>query len=130
LRAVVWLGSFKETPQTSEQIARGTGVPPRYLYKVLQTMTGAGLLESQPGPGGGYFLARPAAAITMLDVIQAFGPIQRIRTCPLGHESHIPNLCPLHRELDAAFAQMEQAFARVTIARFLKQHTSTSLLCD
>ena len=45
--------------------------PAPYLAKHLQAMSRAGILESVQGPGGGYRLARPAAEISVLDVVEA-----------------------------------------------------------
>lgn len=46
-------------------------VPPAYLAKQLQALTAAGITRSLPGPLGGYRLARPAAEISVLDVVLA-----------------------------------------------------------
>jgi Rrf2 family nitric oxide-sensitive transcriptional repressor len=119
LRAVIWLASHPDSPQTKDEMARAADVPPRYFYKVLQALGRAGIVRSQPGPGGGYKLARPADQMTILDVVNVVGPVQRIHSCPLGIESHNPTLCPLHRELDKAFAQIEAAFGRVTIGQLV-----------
>ena len=123
LRAVLWLASHPETSQTKDEMAKAAGVPPRYFYKVLQTLGRAGFVQSQPGPGGGYRLAKPADEITILDIVNVVGPIQRIRECPLGIESHNPMLCPLHKELDKAFAQIEAAFSRVTIGQLISKRS-------
>ena len=53
------------------RLAEYHGVPPAYLAKALQSLAGAGIVESRPGPLGGYRLARPPAAITLLDVVLA-----------------------------------------------------------
>ena len=129
LRAIVWIASRPEGPQTSDQIAAVTQVPPRYLYKVLQTLTEAGLVQSQPGPKGGYSLAQPANQISLLDVINTVAPIARITTCPLKLNSHATELCPLHHELDQAYQRTENAFKKVTIAQLLNRRTSVKPLC-
>jgi Rrf2 family protein len=63
-----------------KSLASYHGVSESYLLKHLQALTSAGLLESVPGPKGGYRLARPAAEITLLDVVQAIeGPAPAFR---------------------------------------------------
>jgi len=46
-------------------------LPPSYFAKALQALSAAGIVESSRGKTGGYSLARPAAEITMLDVVDA-----------------------------------------------------------
>ena len=53
------------------RLAEYHGVPSAYLAKHLQALAGAGVLETVKGPRGGYRLARPAAEITVLDVVEA-----------------------------------------------------------
>ena len=48
-----------------------TACPSAYLAKHLQALARAGVLETVKGPRGGYRLARPAAEITVLDVVEA-----------------------------------------------------------
>lgn len=118
LRAVVCLAQEPDSPQSADRVAAVTRIPRRYLYKVLQQMVQEGLVRSQAGPNGGYSLARPAEEIKLIDVINVFGPLERMRTCPLGLKSHT-GLCALHRELDKAYASIEATFSRVTVAEIL-----------
>lgn len=53
------------------KLAEFHGVPGAYLAKHLQALSRAGIVESVPGPRGGYRLARPAADITLWDVVAA-----------------------------------------------------------
>lgn len=129
LRAVVSLGRAPEQPQSAERLSEETKVPRRYLHKVLQDLARGGLVRSQSGPGGGYALARSPEAITILAVINAVAPLERIRKCPLGITSH-RSLCPLHAELDRAYAATEAAFDRVTIAQLLETAPRRSPLCQ
>ncbi|KAA0076487.1 Rrf2 family transcriptional regulator [Tardiphaga sp. P9-11] len=52
-------------------LAEFHGVSTSYLLKHLQALSGAGLLIAQPGPTGGYRLARTPDQITLLDVVLA-----------------------------------------------------------
>ena len=83
------------------------------------------------GPvGGGVALAADAKVLTILDVVNAVDPIQRIRTCPLDLKSHGSHLCPLHRRLDNAMAHVEAAFATTTLEEVLSEPGQPMPLCD
>jgi len=129
LRIAACLAREIEVPEPADQLAEQTKVPRRYLQKVLQNLAQAGLVHSRSGPGGGYVLARSPDHITILDVVNAVSPLERIRHCPLGLPSHT-SLCPLHRELDRAYAATEEAFTRVTIGQVLRSTSSITPLCD
>ena len=88
-----------------------------------------GLVRSQPGPGGGYSLALAANEVTILDVVNAVAPLERIRECPLGISSHT-SLCPLHKELDKAYAATETALARVTLSQLTRSSSAIVPLCE
>ncbi|HEX7446889.1 MAG TPA: Rrf2 family transcriptional regulator [Pirellulales bacterium] len=118
LRAVVFLADRADAPQTTQQIAKVTCVPAGYLAKVMQGLRRAGLVAAQRGLHGGFSLARPAAELTVLDVVRAVDPLPRIERCPLGIEGH-QTLCPLHRRLDSAVALVEKALSESTIAELL-----------
>jgi Rrf2 family nitric oxide-sensitive transcriptional repressor len=129
LRAVVWLAREPNGMQSADQISEATKVPRRYLHRVLQDLVKAGLVRSQSGPGGGYSLEKAPADITILDAVNATGGIERIRSCPLGLESH-HELCPLHAELDKAYRNTEEAFSRATLVDVLAVPTSIPPLCE
>lgn len=130
LRAVVHLASESPVGRTTDQIAEATQVPRAYLSKVLQSLGRAGIVHSQRGIGGGFTLSKPCDELTILEVVNAVEPIQRIRTCPLGLASHGMHLCPLHRRLDSALAMVEQAFQSTTLAEVLAEPTSSIPLCE
>jgi Rrf2 family nitric oxide-sensitive transcriptional repressor len=115
LRAVVYLADSDGDPCTGAQISEATQVPPDYLSKVMRELGRAKLVHSRRGFNGGFTLARDPAEITVLQVVNAVDPIERITTCPLGIKGH-GKLCPLHRSLDEAIALVEKAFASTTIA--------------
>jgi Rrf2 family nitric oxide-sensitive transcriptional repressor len=129
LRMVACLASDAEQAVSADLLCEQTKVPRRYLHKVLQDLVRAELVRSRSGPGGGYMLARAADDISILDVVNAVAPLERIRHCPLGLPSHT-SLCPLHKELDQAYAATEDAFARVTIGELLRSESRIVPLCD
>src|SRR3954467_14203153 len=130
LRAVVYLADQAPAPRTTDQIAAATRVPKAYLSKVLQGLGRAGIVHSQRGSGGGMTLVKAAAELTMLEVINAVEPINRIKTCPLGLTAHGTRLCPLHKRMDEALATVEKAFSQTTLAEVLDEPSRSAPLCE
>ena len=129
LRVAVCLAQSPDVLASADELAEVTRIPRRYLHKVVQDLSRGGLVRSQPGPGGGYSIALSPKKITILDVVNAVAPLERIRHCPLGLTSHT-RLCPLHRELDKVYAETEKAFARVTLDQLLRSTSSIVPLCE
>ncbi|WP_137129788.1 Rrf2 family transcriptional regulator [Rhizobium sp. FY34] len=74
-------------------LAEFHGVSTSYLLKHLQALSGAGLLETVPGPKGGYRLAKPPAEISLLDIVLAVeGPQPAFRCAEIRQRG--PNPLP------------------------------------
>jgi Rrf2 family protein len=70
---LAWLGDDEPVP--TARLASTFELPPTYLNKQLQALSRAGIVRSTPGPRGGFRLARPPRAITLLDLVTAIeGP--------------------------------------------------------
>lgn len=129
LRAVAFLAGRPAQPASADLLAEKTKVPRRYLQRVLQDLVVAGVVHSRPGPGGGYELAVAPDQLTIFDIVQAVSPLERIHQCPLGLKTHT-ELCPLHAELDRAYAATEEAFKAVTIKQLVTSTSPVVPLCD
>lgn len=112
------------TALPAARLAEYHGVPPAYLAKHLQALSRAGIVESVAGPKGGYRLARPAAEITMLEVVVAIdGPepafrcteIRRRGPAAVGPEGY-PLPCGIARAMWAAEDAWRAELAKRTIA--------------
>jgi Rrf2 family protein len=78
-------------------IAKEIGAPQNYLGKLLNTLAGVGLLESQKGFGGGFRLARKSGDISLYDIIEPIDKVSRWSGCLLGKGSCTPNSpCAVH----------------------------------
>lgn len=130
LRAATYLATSPDESRTVDQIATATHVPVAYLSKVLQQLVRERIVASRRGTGGGFMLARSPKKLRILEIVQAVDPIERITTCPLGLAAHGKHLCPLHRRLDNALAEMEKAFAASTLAEILAEPTKSVPLCS
>jgi Rrf2 family protein len=63
-------------PVQIRAIAERQAIPPRYLEQIFVRLRRARLVDSKRGPGGGYRLARPAAEITLCEIVEAVeGPL-------------------------------------------------------
>lgn len=129
LRAVACLAAHPGDSLSADFLSLRTKVPRRYLHRVLQDLVAAEILTSRPGPKGGYELVANISLLTILDVVNAVAPVERIRSCPLGLTSHT-SLCPLHKELDKAYAATEAAFRGVTIEALVNSTSPIIPLCD
>jgi Rrf2 family protein len=130
LRAVAHLAAQAPAAQTTDQIAAATRVQRAYLSKVLQKLRKHKVVHSQRGLGGGMTLVKSPAELTILEVVNAVEPIQRIHTCPLGLKAHGVRLCPLHRRMDNALKMVEDAFRQTTLAEVLTEPSDSVPLCD
>jgi Rrf2 family protein len=67
-------------PVKGERLATAQSIPPKFLESILLDLKHAGLVRSQRGAEGGYWLGRPADEITLADVIRAVdGPLANVR---------------------------------------------------
>jgi Rrf2 family protein len=80
LRAVAELAASDPGPLKRDQIAQRQDIPLDYLQSVLSELKHVGIVASQRGSSGGFRLARPAAEISLADVIRAVdGPMANVR---------------------------------------------------
>jgi Rrf2 family protein len=71
LRAAIELAAAPEGHVTAEQLAQAQNIPAKFLETILTQLRRMGLVRSQRGPDGGFWLARPADAISLADIIRA-----------------------------------------------------------
>ncbi len=80
LRAAIELAASGGGPATSDQLARAQQIPAKFLEAILTQLRRAGLVRSQRGPEGGFWLARPPGDISLADIIRAIdGPLVGVR---------------------------------------------------
>jgi Rrf2 family protein len=81
VRAVVELADgSQESPRKVDEVAQAQHIPLSFLENILTQLRSAGIVRSQRGPEGGYWLARPASEINLARVIRAVeGPLVGVR---------------------------------------------------
>jgi Rrf2 family protein len=81
VRAVVELaGSRQDAPRKVDELARAQGIPVSFLENILTQLRSSGIVRSQRGPEGGYWLAHPPDQVNLAQVIRAVeGPLVGVR---------------------------------------------------
>ncbi len=118
-----------DVPIRRADIQARQDVPTAYLAKIIQALARAGLVRTRPGAHGGVTLNAPAAAVTLLQVIEAVeGPIRlnlcveasgacpRDRFCPV-HPVWMQLQALLTRELGVTIAALAHSAPRSGAAR-------------
>ena len=81
VRAVMELAAGGGEPVKRDAIVAAQAIPAKFLENILAELRNAGLVESQRGSEGGYWLARPPAEISIADVMRAVeGPLASVRS--------------------------------------------------
>lgn len=103
-------------PLSSRRIAEEWRIPPRFLVQVLGRLAEVGLVTASHGRNGGYTLARPASAITLLDVVTAIGSEPDERRCVLRGGPCLPSgSCLVHEAFTAARGRFRDELAGCTL---------------
>jgi Rrf2 family protein len=81
VRAAIELAAAEQgVPVKGDRVATAQEIPLRFLENILGELRHAGIVQSQRGAVGGYWLARPAGEITVAEVIRAVeGPLASVR---------------------------------------------------
>ncbi|MDX6354927.1 MAG: hypothetical protein QOF98_1830 [Streptomyces sp.] len=127
-RALVELARDSARPLTCEAIASSQEIPFRFLKSVVGELRRGGLVRSQRGCEGGYWLSRPAEEITLLDVVRAVdGEVFTLRGEPLAglaYPAPAAGLPAVWRSVEANAAALLGA---VTIAALLSEDLTANL---
>ncbi|WP_030859049.1 RrF2 family transcriptional regulator [Streptomyces sp. NRRL S-37] len=80
LHSCVTLSQSRD-PVQATRLAELHGIPRAYLAKHLQALSRAGIVHATAGQVGGYTLTRPAASVTLLEVVQAIDGTEPAYRC-------------------------------------------------
>jgi len=104
----------------SGEIAKSRGISRALTAKLLTQLAGAGLLIGQPGPGGGYRLAKPAKSICLLDIASLFEQTEPPSLCPFGHDwCGNGDPCPLHNMISGMIDTNRAFMKKTSLAIFV-----------
>jgi Rrf2 family protein len=117
LRAAAELAAAGDGPVKGERISQAQGIPLKFLENILLELRHHGLVQSQRGSDGGYWLARPAEEITIAEVIRAVeGPLANVRGARPEALEYEGNAEPLRDVWVAVRANLRAVLESVTLA--------------
>jgi Rrf2 family protein len=118
LRACIELAAAEGVgPVKGERVALAQEIPLKFLENILGDLRQAGLVRSQRGAEGGYWLARPAAEISLAQVIRAVdGPLANVRGVRPESLEYTGSSAPLREVWIAVRASLRSVLEAVTLA--------------
>jgi Rrf2 family protein len=120
LRAAIEIATISDSHVTAEQVARAQQIPVKFLETILTQLRRAGLVRSQRGPDGGFWLARPADEITLADIIRAIdGQLLGVRGERPENIGYIGAAEPLQRVWIALRASERAILEEVTLGQIV-----------
>jgi Rrf2 family protein len=117
LRAAIELAAARNGHVTADQLAQAQNIPGKFLETILTQLRRAGLVRSQRGPDGGFWLARPAVEISLADIIRAIdGQLLGVRGERPENVSYPGAAAPLQRVWIALRANERAVLETVTLS--------------
>jgi len=118
VRAVVELAdSDQHSPRKVDELAQAQSIPVSFLENILTQLRSAGIVRSQRGPEGGYWLARPPDAVNLADIIRAVeGPLVGVRGQRPEEIEYAGSAESLQQVWVALRTNLRKVLERVTVA--------------
>lgn len=131
LHSLLWLLDDEPRRASSRDLADMQGVPAAMLSKIMPKLEKAGIVTSTPGIAGGYELARPAAQVSVLEVVDAIEGDRKLfdcrevrRGCALFGEAppawSVSGVCGIHAVMIRAERQMRAELAKTSLADLVR----------
>jgi Rrf2 family protein len=122
-----------EGPIQLQEIARAQQLSPKYLEQLTIALRSAGLVHSERGPHGGYWLTKPASQVTALDVVRAAeGPVTLLDCIGKATACERSASCAARRLWTKVSVAINDTLAQVTLADLREEQmaaTSAQAFC-
>jgi Rrf2 family protein len=119
VRAIVELAdSSQDSPRKVDEVAQAQNIPVSFLENILTQLRSSGIVRSQRGPEGGYWLAHPANEVTLAQIIRAVeGPLVGVRGQRPEEIEYIGSAESLKQVWVALRANLRKVLEHVTVAQ-------------
>ena len=123
LQAVLYLSSLTGNEVTAaDEISGKLNIPKEFVSKILQSLTGSGIVASKKGKSGGFYLAKHPSQIRLLDIVQAIDGLEVFNSCVLGFPNcGSDNPCPLHEKWGKLREEASDMLNNETIDKFYEK---------
>jgi Rrf2 family protein len=118
VRAVVELAdSAQDSPRKVDEVAQAQKIPVSFLENILTQLRSSGIVRSQRGPEGGYWLAQPADEVNLAQIIRAVeGPLVGVRGQRPEEVEYVGSAESLQQVWIALRANLRKVLENVTVA--------------
>lgn len=128
VRAAVELAAANGAPRKVAELAAAQDIPPRFLENILLVLRRAGLVQSRRGADGGFRLSRPAAEITIANVLRAVeGPIANVQGVSPDQVAYTGSATALRDVWVAVRASLRTVLEGVTLADIVNGNLPTEV---
>jgi len=91
-----------------KDICRIAKTPESFTAKILQNLVRRGILNSQKGPSGGFFLTKDLRSLTLFEIVEAIDGTEIFNKCGLGlSRCDARNPCPLHDKFEGVRSDLK-----------------------
>jgi Rrf2 family protein len=105
-----------------KDICQNQGITPAFLTKIFQPLIKIGIVGSQRGVGGGFYLLKSPTEITLLDIVRAEeGPIHLNHCLVEEGACDRERTCAVHDAWRNIHEEMLEILGRYTFAKLLRQ---------
>ncbi len=128
VRAAAELAAAADGPVKGERLADAQEIPPQFLEHILLELKHAGIVRARRGSKGGYWLAKPAAEVTIADVVRAVeGPIAHVQSAPPESIEYRGSAEHLQEVWIAVRASLRAVLEHVTLADLVSGELPTAV---
>jgi Rrf2 family protein len=100
-----------------DEVAQAQKIPVSFLENILTQLRSSGIVRSQRGPEGGYWLAQPAEEVNLAQIIRAVeGPLVGVRGQRPEEVEYVGSAESLQQVWIALRANLRKVLENVTVA--------------
>lgn len=118
IRSIVYLSVYASSTKKIgiKEVSEALDIPSPFLGKIMQTLARKKILNSIKGPHGGFSLGRPAADISIMDIVETIDGTDIFDIC-LVRTTHCSDEepCGIHDKITALRKEMKETFINQTI---------------